>query len=125
MAKHPTRPFGPDDQTPTALTAAHVELMHQIGADEGRAATDAHKASCQESGPLAEVWRAIHEIRKESKTMSDEQAEHRGAMKAQARNVTIVVAAAAVLQLALGALNYVSRAHPSPATSHPTAQVQP
>jgi hypothetical protein len=79
---HRTQGFEPDS----------TEHMRSIARDEAEAACERWENQAQKDGALHGIWRAIDEGRAERKIMSTELAETRGAAKAQARNVTIVVA---------------------------------
>ena len=91
-------PPRPTEQTPTP--AMDTEEVRRIARAEAVAVGNEAQKECIERGPICGVWRAIEEQRRDMATIKDELAENRGAIRAQGRNVTIVVAAIGALSLA-------------------------
>ena len=83
-----------------------AENLRQVVADWAAA----HENDCVRQGPIAEVWRAIHELREDGKVMSTEMAENRGAAKSQARNITLIVSIASAVGVLANVVSLILRA---------------
>jgi hypothetical protein len=73
---------------------------HDEAARTCRELLSQYQMDCVNNGPICGVWEAIDKIRDEVKLMDKEMSEGRGVAKAQARNVTLIVAVVGVLSLA-------------------------
>jgi hypothetical protein len=91
-------PPRPTEQTPTP--AMDTEEVRRIARAEAVAVGNEAQKECIERGPICGVWKTIDEQRRDMATIKDELAENRGAIRAQGRNVTIVVAVIGLLGLA-------------------------
>jgi hypothetical protein len=119
MSRHPTTEYADErEPTPVGGTSISTEGIRALARDEAEAVGNEMQQECIKSGPICNVWKEIGSMRADIGVLKTEAAESRGAMKAQARNVTIVVAIIGALGLLAQVSNRIWPVQPAQA-SHP------